>query len=70
MTLQGTVAARPATEALQRAQAGKSYWTRVRERLLGDAIQVHVAGTTRSAASPGGSSPASGFRAPTHRAHR
>jgi peptide/nickel transport system permease protein len=42
MTLQGTVAARPATEALQRAQAGKSYWTRVRERLLRDRITMAV----------------------------
>jgi peptide/nickel transport system permease protein len=42
MTLQGTVAARPVTEALQRAQAGKSYWTRVRERLLGDRTTMAV----------------------------
>ena len=34
MSLQDTIAVRPVAEAVQRAQAGKSYWTRVRERLL------------------------------------
>ena len=42
MTLQSTVAARSVTEALQRTQAGKSYWTRVRGRLLGDRITMAV----------------------------
>ena len=42
MTLQGTVAARSVTEALQRTQAGKSYWKRVRERLFADRVTMAV----------------------------
>ena len=42
MALQDTIAVRPVVEALQRAQAGKSYWARVRERLLADPITVAV----------------------------
>ena len=42
MALQDTIAVRPVAEALQRAQAGKSYWARVRERLLTDPITVAV----------------------------
>jgi peptide/nickel transport system permease protein len=42
MALQDTIAVRPAAEALQRAQAGKSYWARVRERLLADPVTVAV----------------------------
>jgi peptide/nickel transport system permease protein len=42
MALQDTIAVRPVAEALQRAQAGKSYWARVRERLLADPVTVAV----------------------------
>src|SRR5437773_1735799 len=42
MTLQGTIAVRPVAEALQRAQAGRGYWTRVRERLLADPVTMTV----------------------------
>jgi peptide/nickel transport system permease protein len=42
MTLQGTVAARPVTEVLQRTLAGKSYWKRARERLLRDRVTMAV----------------------------
>src|ERR1700730_18770076 len=42
MALQDTIAVRPVVEALQRAQAGKSYWARVRERLLPDPVTVAV----------------------------
>src|SRR6478672_3928306 len=42
MALQDTIAVRPVVEALQRAQAGKSYWARVRERLLADPVTVAV----------------------------
>jgi peptide/nickel transport system permease protein len=42
MSLQDTFAVVPLAEALQRAQAGKSYWARVRERLLADPATVTV----------------------------
>lgn len=42
MSLEDTLAVRPVTEALQHAQAGKGYWTRVRERLLADRITMTV----------------------------
>ena len=42
MSLQDTIAVRPVAEALQRAQAGKGYWTRVRERLLADRITMTI----------------------------
>ena len=42
MALQDTIAVRPVVDALQRAQAGKSYWARVRERLLADPVTVAV----------------------------
>src|SRR5712675_1008681 len=42
MTLQGTIAVRPVAEALQRVQAGKGYWTRVRERLFADRVTMMV----------------------------
>jgi peptide/nickel transport system permease protein len=42
MSLQDTFAIAPVTEALQRAQAGKSYWARVRERLMADPATVTV----------------------------
>src|ERR1043166_1742846 len=42
MALQDTIAVRLVAEALQRAQAGKIYWARVRERLLTDPITVAV----------------------------
>ena len=42
MSLQDTIAIRPVAETLRRAQAGKSYWTRVRERLLADPVTVTV----------------------------
>jgi len=42
MSLQDAIAVRPVAEALQRAQAGKSYWSRVRERLLADRITMAV----------------------------
>ena len=42
MSLQDTIAARPVAEALRRAQAGKSYWMRVRERLLADPVTMTV----------------------------
>jgi len=42
MALQETIAVRPAAEALQRAQAGKSYWARVRARVLADPVTVTV----------------------------
>jgi peptide/nickel transport system permease protein len=42
MALQDTIAVRPLAEAVQHAQAGKSYWARVRERLLADPITVAV----------------------------
>jgi peptide/nickel transport system permease protein len=42
MSLQDTFAVAPVAEALLRAQAGKSYWARVRERLLADPATVTV----------------------------
>src|SRR5262249_28395918 len=42
MSLQDTIAIRPVAETLRRAQAGKSYWTRVRERLLAYPVTVTV----------------------------
>jgi len=42
MALQDTIAAAPIADALQRVQAGKSYWARVRGRLLADPITVAV----------------------------
>src|SRR5215472_5719874 len=42
MSLQDVIALRPATEALRRAQASKSYWARVRERLLADPVTITV----------------------------
>src|ERR1043166_9204350 len=42
MALQGTISVRPVAEALARAQGGKSYWARVRERLLADPVTVAV----------------------------
>ena len=42
MSLEDTIAIRPVTDALQRAQAGKGYWTRVQERLLADRITMTV----------------------------
>src|ERR1043166_1264460 len=42
MSLQDTIAVRPIAEALVRSQAGKGYWTRVRERLLADPVTVTV----------------------------
>src|SRR5262252_5379321 len=42
MSLQDTIAIRPVAETLRRAQAGKSYWTRVGERLLADPVTVTV----------------------------
>jgi peptide/nickel transport system permease protein len=42
MSLQDTFAVAPVAKALQRAQAGKSYWARVRERLLADPATVTV----------------------------
>ena len=42
MSLPDTIAVRPVAEALQRVQAGKGYWTRVRERLLADRITMTV----------------------------
>jgi peptide/nickel transport system permease protein len=42
MALQETIAAGPVAEALQRARAGKSYWARVRERLVTDPVTVAV----------------------------
>jgi peptide/nickel transport system permease protein len=42
MSLQDTIAIRPVAATLRRAQAGKSYWTRVRERLLADPVTVTV----------------------------
>jgi peptide/nickel transport system permease protein len=42
MSLQETIAVRPAAEALQRVRAGKGYWARVRERLLADHVTVAV----------------------------
>src|SRR5262249_26044536 len=42
MSLQDTIAVRPVAEALQRAQAGKGYWARVRKRLLADRITMTV----------------------------
>lgn len=44
MSLQDTIAVHPVDEALQRAQAGMGYWTRVRQRLLADRITVTVMG--------------------------
>jgi peptide/nickel transport system permease protein len=42
MSLQETIAVPRPAEALQRARAGRSYWARVRERLLSDPITVTV----------------------------
>jgi peptide/nickel transport system permease protein len=42
MSLQETIAVPRPAEALRRARAGKSYWARVRERLLSDPITVAV----------------------------
>jgi len=42
MSLQDTISVRPVAEALQRAQAGKGYWARVRGRLLADRITMTV----------------------------
>src|ERR1051326_264534 len=42
MALQDTIAVPPVAETLRRAQAGKSYWARVRQRLLADPITVAV----------------------------
>jgi peptide/nickel transport system permease protein len=42
MSLQETIAVRPAAEASQRVRAGKGYWARVRERLLADHVTVAV----------------------------
>jgi peptide/nickel transport system permease protein len=42
MSLQDTIAVRPVVEAVQRAQVGKGYWTRVRERLLADPVTMTV----------------------------
>jgi len=42
MSLQDTIAVRPVAETLRRAQAGKGYWARVRERLLADPVTVAV----------------------------
>src|ERR1051326_6204552 len=42
MALQDTISVRPVAEALARAQGGKSYWARVRERLLADPVTVAV----------------------------
>jgi peptide/nickel transport system permease protein len=40
MSLQDTIAVRPVVEAVQRAQVGKGYWTRVRVRLLADPVTM------------------------------
>src|SRR5262249_2707974 len=42
MSLQDTIAFRPVAEALQRAQAGKGYWSRGRERLVTDPVTMAV----------------------------
>src|SRR5262249_61719467 len=42
MSLQDAIAVRPVAEAVQYAQAGKGYWTRVRERLLTDRVTITV----------------------------
>ena len=43
MSLQETIGVAPITETLHRARAGRSYWARVRERLLADPVTVTVA---------------------------
>ncbi len=42
MSLQDTVAVPSAAEAVRRAEAGKGYWTRVRERVLADRVTLTV----------------------------
>jgi len=42
MSLQDTIAVRPVAEAVQRAQAGMGYWSRVRQRLLADRVTITV----------------------------
>ena len=42
MSLQETIAVHPVAETLRRVRAGKSYWTRVRERLLADPVTMTV----------------------------
>jgi peptide/nickel transport system permease protein len=42
MALQDTIAVHPVAEAFARAQAGKGYWTRVRQRVLADRVTMAV----------------------------
>jgi peptide/nickel transport system permease protein len=42
MSLQQTMAVAPIAETLHRARAGRSYWARVRERLLADPVTMTV----------------------------
>ena len=42
MSLQDTIAVPSAADAVRRAEAGKGYWTRVRERLLADRVTLTV----------------------------
>ncbi|HEV3183755.1 MAG TPA: ABC transporter permease [Xanthobacteraceae bacterium] len=42
MALQDAIAIRPVADALERAQAGKGYWTRVRQRVLADRVTIAV----------------------------
>jgi peptide/nickel transport system permease protein len=42
MALQDAIAIRPVADALERAQAGKGYWTRVRQRVLSDRVTIAV----------------------------
>jgi peptide/nickel transport system permease protein len=43
MSLQETIAVAPIAETLHRARAGRSYWARVRERLLADPVTMTFA---------------------------
>ncbi len=42
MSLQDAIALRPVADAMRRAQAGKGYWARVRERVLADRVTMTV----------------------------
>src|SRR6266571_4507069 len=42
MSLQDAIALRPVADTMRRAQAGKGYWARVRERVLADRVTMTV----------------------------